>query len=80
MTEQTGNYSDDRSAQVEAVQGVVDRVASWQDGATEETVRDELLKGLNEAGVTVPDGFLDEAVRRINHNDGEHFDVAPLLD
>jgi hypothetical protein len=54
-------------------------VASWQDGATEETVRDELRKGLAEAGVTVPDAFLDEAVRRINHNDGEHFDVAPLL-
>jgi hypothetical protein len=79
MSEQTGKYSDDRSAQVEAVQGVVDRVASWQDGATEETVRDELRKGLAEAGVTVPDAFLDEAVRRINHNDGEHFDVAPLL-
>jgi hypothetical protein len=80
MTEQTGRYSDDRPAQVEAVQAVVDRVASWQDGATEDTVRDELRKGLDEAGVTVPDSFLDEAVRRINHNDGEHFDVAPLLD
>lgn len=80
MTDQTGKYTDDRSAKTEAVQAVVDRVASWQDGATKDTVRDELRKGLDEAGVTVPESFFDDAVRRISDNDGEHFDVGPLLD
>ena len=36
---------------LEAVQAVVDRVTSWQDGATEGTVEDELRKGATEVGV-----------------------------
>ena len=43
-------YSDD---QLEAIQAVVDRVTSWQDGATEGTVVDELRRGLDEVGVSV---------------------------
>jgi hypothetical protein len=43
------------SEELEAVQAVVDRVTSWQDGATEGTVEDELRKGFDEAGVTVSD-------------------------
>jgi hypothetical protein len=68
-----------RSARVEAVQAVVDRIISWQDGATEDVVREELLKGLSEAGVEVPDTFVDEVVRRVRANT-EHFEVEPLLD
>lgn len=68
-----------RSARVEAVQAVVDRIISWQDGATEDVVREELLKGLSEAGVAVPDTFVDEVVRRVRANT-EHFEVEPLLD
>ncbi len=34
-----------------AIQNVVDRVTSWQDGAEEGTVEDELRKGAAEAGV-----------------------------
>ncbi|WP_091124732.1 hypothetical protein [Nocardioides terrae] len=41
------------SARWEAIQAVVDRVTSWQDGATEGTVADELSKGFGEAGVEV---------------------------
>ncbi|MDP3890356.1 hypothetical protein [Nocardioides sp.] len=36
---------------LEAVQAVVDRVTSWQDGATEGTVEDELRKGATEVEV-----------------------------
>lgn len=68
-----------RSARVEAVQAVADRIISWQDGATEDVVREELLKGLSEAGVEVPDTFVDEVVRRVRANT-EHFEVEPLLD
>ena len=42
-------------AKMEAIQAVVDRVTSWQDGATEGTVGTELRKGFEEAGVDVPD-------------------------
>ena len=44
--------SDERT---EAIQAVVDRVTSWQDGAPEGTVQDELRKGFTEAGVDVGD-------------------------
>jgi len=69
----------DRSAHVEAVQAVVDRITSWQDGATGDVVRAELVKALDEAGVSVPDSFVDEVVRRVGDEDSAHFDVEPLL-
>jgi hypothetical protein len=68
----------DRPVKVEAVQAVVDRVTSWQDGAPEETIRQELLTGLSDAKVDVPSSFVDEVVRRIREST-EHFDVGPLL-
>lgn len=39
----------------EAIQAVVDRVTSWQDGAPEGTVEHELRDGFAEAGVEVSD-------------------------
>ncbi|WP_121251614.1 hypothetical protein [Nocardioides ferulae] len=47
------NSTDMTGDQLEAVQAVVDRVSSWQDGATEGTVEDELRKGFAEVGVDV---------------------------
>lgn len=70
--------ANDRSVKVEAVQAVVDRITSWQDGAPEETVREELLKGLSEARLEVPPSFVDDVVRRVRDST-EHFDVEPLL-
>ena len=69
----------DRSARVEAAQAVVDRITSWQDGATDDVVRSELEKALAEAGVSVPEGFVDEVVHRVGDLDSAHFDVEPLL-
>ncbi|MEV5001249.1 hypothetical protein [Nocardioides sp. LML1-1-1.1] len=40
---------------IEAIQAVVDRVTSWQDGATEGTVAEELRKGADEVGVDLSD-------------------------
>lgn len=79
MTDAAAPQPDDhRSVHTEAVQGVVDRIISWQDGATVDVVRAELVKGLTEVGVEVPESVLDEVVRRVN--DGtDHFDVGPLL-
>jgi hypothetical protein len=45
---------------LEAVQNVVDRVTSYQDGATEVTVAEELRRGFAEVGVEVQD---DEVTR-----------------
>jgi hypothetical protein len=36
---------------MEAIQAVVDRVTSWQDGAPEGTVADELRRGAEQVGV-----------------------------
>lgn len=46
---------------MEAIQAVVDRVSSWQDGATEGTVETELRDGFTETGVDVT----EEDVRRL---------------
>lgn len=46
---------------METLQAVVDRVTSWQDGATEGTVAEELRRGLTEAGIEVS----DDDVRRL---------------
>jgi hypothetical protein len=51
-----GRMTDTRSSEeLEAIQAVVDRVTSWQDGAPEDTVEQELRDGFSEAGVDVRD-------------------------
>ena len=45
--------SDYESEQIEAIQNVVDRVAAYQDGATEVVVVEELRKGFDEVAVEV---------------------------
>jgi hypothetical protein len=54
----------------EAIQAVVDRVTSWQDGATESTVESELRKGFTEAGVEVPDGDVSKLAEAIESEHG----------
>ena len=53
----------------EAVQAVVDRVLSWQEGAPVETVREELQKGLDEIGETRPDSWIQDHAERISKAD-----------
>ena len=52
MARTLAGMSDERT---EAIQAVVDRVTSWQDGAPEGTVEGELRKGFTAAGVQVSD-------------------------
>ena len=59
--------SDERT---EAIQAVVDRVTSWQDGATEGTVEHELRDGFAEAGVDVPDGDVRKLADAIQDEHG----------
>jgi hypothetical protein len=53
----------------EAVQAVLDRVLSWQEGAPVETVREELERGLSEIGETRSAEWLQENAERISKAD-----------
>jgi hypothetical protein len=62
----------------ESLQAVVDRVSSYQDGAPEGTVEQELRKGFAETGLDVTDDELATLVGAIEENPG-HVPVAELL-
>ena len=53
----------------EAVQAVVDRVLSWQAGAPESTVREELESGLSQIGETRSEEWLQRNARAISKAD-----------
>jgi hypothetical protein len=61
------------SDELEAIQGVVDRVSSYQDGAPEGTVQRELADGLVEAGLTLSE---DDVSRLAAAIEDEHGSVA----
>ena len=63
---------------LEAVQNVVDRVSSYQDGATENTVEQELRKGLDEAGVDAQDAEVTQLAEAIESGKGR-VDAATVL-
>jgi hypothetical protein len=67
MSDNSDLRNDDQTD--EAVQAVVDRVLSWQAGAPEETVRDELQKGLAEIGADMPADWVDSTAQRISRAD-----------
>lgn len=62
----------------EAIQAVVDRVTSWQDGATEGTVEAELRGGFNEAGVDIPDDDVKKLADAIQDRHGA-IDASEVL-
>ena len=55
---------------MEAIQAVVDRVTSWQDGATEGTVADELRRGVDEVGVEVSEDEVRQLADAIEDRHG----------
>lgn len=67
---------DQHGARREALQGVIDRVTSWQETATEGTVHEELDRGLAEAGVTLTAEQRDTVAQQIT--DGERVDIDEL--
>lgn len=81
MTPRAGdeNASDVVEARVEALQAVLDRVLSWQEGATEGTVREELDAALTEVGIDLDASVRDRMVEHI-HEGHEHIDVRRFLD
>lgn len=66
-----GDMTDEKTdAKMQAIQAVVDRVTSWQDGATESTVEKELRDGFAEAGVDVPDADVRKLADAIQDEHG----------
>ncbi len=59
------------TTEIEAIQAVVDRVSSYQDGAPEGTVAKELRDGLNEADVEVNEDDQRRLVEAIEADAGE---------
>jgi len=55
---------------MEAIQAVVERVSSYQDGAPEGTVEDELRNGLVEAGVELDDADVRRLAEAIETEHG----------
>jgi len=63
--------SDYESEQIEAIQNVVDRVAAYQDGATEVVVVEELRKGFDEVAVEVQPDDVTRIADAIESEDGD---------
>jgi hypothetical protein len=63
--------SDYESEQIEAIQNVVDRVAAYQDGATEIVVEEELRKGFDEVAVEVEPDDVTKLADAIDAEDGD---------
>lgn len=57
--------------ELEAIQLVVDRVSSWQDSATEDTIAVELRKGFDEAGVEVEPDEVEKLADAIRDETGD---------
>jgi NAD(P)-dependent dehydrogenase (short-subunit alcohol dehydrogenase family) len=68
----------DNPAKLEAVQAVVDRVSSWQDGATEGTVASELRKGATEVGIDLTEDEIEKLADAIESEHGA-VDAAAVL-
>lgn len=62
-------------ARVQALQGVVERVTAWQETAPEGTIRDELGKALQEAGVTLTEEQQELVAERISHQEEVDIDL-----
>lgn len=62
----------------EAVQAVVDRITSYQDGAPEGTVEKELRDALTETDVDLTDAQISKVVAAIESGEGT-VDVSSVL-
>ncbi|WP_457205315.1 hypothetical protein [Nocardioides sp. P5_C9_2] len=72
MTEQDASTE----ARTEALRNVVDRVTSWQESATDGTIRAELDSALEEVGIDLSDAQRDRVTQQIS--DGQDVDVEAL--
>ena len=62
-------------ARVMALLGVIENVTAWQETAPEATIRDELDKGLREAGVTLTEEQKDLVAAQIGRREDVDLDL-----
>lgn len=67
-----------QTEKIQAVQGVVDRVGSYQEGAPERTVEQELRDGFADAGLDLTDDEVTRLAAAIDDVDGI-VDVGEVL-
>ena len=75
MSENNLSHEDPR---VEVLQAVYDRVSSYEESATPETIRAELDEAIEQAGIDVDDDTRQTLVQHIDDRGGRE-DVASLL-
>ena len=59
----------DQDARTEALRNVVDRVTSWQETATEGTIREELDSALDEVGIDLSEAQRQRVTEQISDGD-----------
>ena len=74
----TENHLSSEDPRVEVLQAVYDRVSSYEESSTPETIRAELDKAVDEAGIDVDEETRETLVRHIDDRGGRE-DVASLL-
>ena len=74
----TENHLSSEDPRVEVLQAVYDRVSSYETSSTPETIRADLDKAVDEAGIDVDEETRDKLVRHIDDRGGRE-DVATLL-
>lgn len=57
--------------ELEAIQTVVNHVSAYQDGATQQTVEEELRKGFDEVGIEVERSHVQALATAIHEEDGD---------
>jgi hypothetical protein len=68
----------DSDPRVEVLQAVYDRVSSYEESASPETIRRDLDAAIDQAGINVSDNTRERLVDHI-HDRGGREDVATLL-
>jgi hypothetical protein len=74
----TAQNADSDDPRLAVLQAVVDRLASWQDGADEPTVRKELDQAISESDVEIDESTRERIVAHLVENP-THGDVRDLL-
>ncbi|GAB3653350.1 hypothetical protein GCM10027596_03620 [Nocardioides korecus] len=74
----TENHLSSEDPRVEVLQAVYDRVSSYEESSTPETIRAELDKALAEADIDVDEETRETLVRHIDDRGGRE-EVAGLL-
>ena len=62
-------------ARAQALMGVVERVNAWQETAPDGTIRDELDKALEEAGVTLTEHQKEQVTDQISRQEEVDYDL-----